>query len=63
MSKKKNPNGAGSYLKMKNGTIRYAVMDGFKPNGKPNKKLFYGKTRKEAKAKADQFLIRLKGCR
>ena len=57
MSKKKNPNGAGSYLKMKNGTIRYAIMDGFKPNGKPNKKLFYGKTRKEAKAKADQYFL------
>lgn len=57
MSKKKNPNGAGSYYVMKNGTIRYSIMSGFKPNGKPNIKHFYGKTKKEAKSKADQYFL------
>ena len=52
---KKNPAGAGSYLVTKYNTIRYCIMDGYRPDGKPNNKYFYGKTRKEAKAKADQY--------
>ena len=52
---KRNPNGAGSYQVKKNGTIRYTIMDGFRPDGKPNYKYFYGKTKKAAKEKADQY--------
>ena len=52
---KRNPNGAGSYQVKKNGTIRYTITDGIRPDGKPNYKYFYGKTKKAAKEKADQY--------
>lgn len=56
-NKKKNPNGSGSWLKTKHGTWRYAITAGRRPNGKPLMKYFYGKTKREAKAKADQYLL------
>ena len=34
-------------------------MDGYKPDGKRKRKSFYGKTQKEAKAKADEITERL----
>ena len=52
---KRNPKGAGSYQQTKYGTYRYTIMDGFRQDGKPNYKYFYGKTKKAAKEKADQY--------
>lgn len=54
---RRNPNGAGSYYVLKNGTIRYTVMVGYYPDGRPRYIMKYGKTRKEAKHKAD--LVRM----
>lgn len=54
--KRRNPNGAGSWQKTKYGTWRYAITAGRRPDGKPNMKYFYGKTRKEARDKAEQYL-------
>ena len=55
---KKNSHGAGSYRVLRDGKlIRYTIMDGFRSDGKPNYKTFYGKTKKEAKAKADQYFL------
>ena len=53
---KKNSNGSGSYYKRPNGIWQYTLMDGYKPDGKRKRKSFYGKTQKEAKAKADAYL-------
>ena len=54
--KTRSPNGSGSWLKTKHGTWRFAITAGRLPNGKPNMKYFYGKTQREARAKAEQYL-------
>ena len=54
--KRRNPNGAGSWQKTKYGTWRFAITAGRRPDGKPNMKYFYGKTRKETRDKAEQYL-------
>ena len=55
--KRKAPNGSGSYRTTKHGTWRYTITVGRLPNGKPYQKCFYGKTKREAKAKADQYIL------
>ena len=51
----KRANGEGTILPYKvNGVQkgwRTSIMVGFKPNGKPDRKQFYGKTQKEVKEK------------
>lgn len=55
----KRANGEGTILPYKvNGVQkgwRTSIMVGFKPNGKPDRKQFYGKTQKEVKEKLEEY--------
>ena len=51
-----NAKGSGTFYKLKNGSWQYTIMQGYRPDGKRNRKSFYGKTQKEAKAKAEKYL-------
>lgn len=48
---RKRSNGEGTIRLRKDGRWEAAIMDGFRPDGKPNMKHFYGKSQKEAKEK------------
>ena len=52
----KRANGEGSIRKKPNGRWELQIMDGWKPNGKPNIRSFSGGTQKEVKQKRDDFL-------
>ena len=47
----KRTNGEGTIRHRKDGRWEAAIMDGFRNDGKPNMKHFYGKTQKEVKEK------------
>ena len=47
----KRTNGEGTIRHRKDGRWEAAIMDGFRKDGKPNMKHFYGKTQKEVKEK------------
>ena len=47
----KRTNGEGTIRHRKDGRWEVAIMDGFRKDGKPNMKYFYGKTQKEVKEK------------
>ena len=52
---KRNPNGAGSYYKLKSGSYCFSIMIGYRPDGSRNRISFYGRTKKEARAKYDAW--------
>lgn len=57
MNKYKNCNGEGNFRVRPNGLVEYSVMLGFKHNGKPNRKSFYGHSRSDALEKYHAYLI------
>ncbi len=48
---KKRSNGEGTLRRRTDGRWESAIMDGYRPDGKPKVKYFYGKTQKEVKEK------------
>lgn len=52
---KKRSNGEGSYTKLKNGTWRVQIMDGYQPNGKRKIVNFYAPTKGEARIKLQAY--------
>lgn len=48
---KRQSNGAGTYSTRKDGAIEYKVSLGLKDDGRPNRKSFYGRTKKECRDK------------
>lgn len=53
--KGKRGHGEGSFDQMKDGRWRARVMVGYKPDGKPDRRAVYGKTRGECQAKLDEL--------
>jgi len=51
----KRENGGGTFDKRPNGSWCYRVVIGYDSDGKTQRKAFYGKSKVECKAKADQF--------
>ena len=48
---RKRANGEGKLRQRKDGTWECTLMEGYKPDGRPNMKSFYGKTQAAAKKK------------
>lgn len=48
--KKKRSNGSGTIQKVSNGVLRGTIMDGHRPDGKPNRVSFYAPTKGEVQA-------------
>lgn len=59
MSKRRG-NGEGSICKRKDGLWQCQVTTGFDDNGKPKRKTYYGKTRKEVRDKLNEALMKVK---
>ena len=54
---KKRANGDGNLRQRPNGLWELTMMVGYQPDGRRKTKSFYGKTQKEAKAKANAYMI------
>lgn len=54
---KRKSNGEGSYMKIGPGKWRVAITAGRDENGKLKRKVFYGKTKEEAKDKAEKYRL------
>ena len=54
---RKRANGEGKLRQRKDGTWECTLMDGYKPDGRPNMKSFYGKTQAAVKKKKLEYLL------
>lgn len=54
---RKRANGEGKLRQRKDGTWECTLMEGYKPDGRPNMKSFYGKTQAAAKKKKLEYLL------
>lgn len=54
---RKRANGEGKLCQRKDGTWECTLMEGYKPDGRPNMKSFYGKTQAAAKKKKLEYLL------
>lgn len=52
---KRQSNGAGTYSTRKDGKIEYKISLGLRADGSPNRKSFYGKTKKECREKYEAW--------